>query len=218
MEETKTHPSYGMLEINRVSSSPAQTLFGSSMRHSQMIQLTIKEADVTRGLNRDWYHGHKAIITVAMSYSQFTQAIMSQNTTGTPVTIVRRGLETIPSDEAYETPRDTFGREFNTTLQKLLGNAQKAAKLADMRLASSKPLSKAERDELKSCMFKIEQDIRDNIDFVRRSFEKQMDSTITEAKGEIESFFNNKIHALGSAELSKQIERDEFLQLPGEAE
>lgn len=54
-------------------------------------------------------------------------------------------------------------------------------------------------------------DIGSNIGFVADQFNKQMDKTIMEAKGEIESFCQNKINSIANAELVKK--RDEVLKL-----
>ena len=54
-------------------------------------------------------------------------------------------------------------------------------------------------------------DISCNMDFIADSFNEQMDRTVMEAKGEIESFCQNKINAIASATLVEH--RDEILQL-----
>lgn len=47
-------------------------------------------------------------------------------------------------------------------------------------------------------------DIGSNIGFVADQFNKQMDKTIMETKGEIESFCQNKINSIANAELVKK--------------
>ena len=44
-------------------------------------------------------------------------------------------------------------------------------------------------------------DIVSNIGFIADKFNEQMDKTVMEAKGEIESFCQNKINAIASAAL-----------------
>jgi len=207
MEDNKfsTHPSYGMMEIGRQICSGSVPLFGSSIGHHNLISLKIKHASVKRDLNKEWVHGEDTIVEVCMSYSQFTQAIMSLNTQGTPVTIVREGGKSIPLDRTKENTRDTFSREFQEIITQVLGNAAKAAKAAETFLSSSKPTTKAQREEVKNALYKIHQDITSNMKFVNDSFNKQMDQTVTEAKGEVEAFIENKVRSLGIEAMGTQL-------------
>jgi BirA family biotin operon repressor/biotin-[acetyl-CoA-carboxylase] ligase len=55
-KETRTrHPSFGQLEISRVTSSRGVPLYGSSLRHSNYIQLSIHESEHVRSLNQNNY-------------------------------------------------------------------------------------------------------------------------------------------------------------------
>ena len=54
-------------------------------------------------------------------------------------------------------------------------------------------------------------DIVSNVGFIADKFNEQMDKTVMEAKGEIESFCQNKINAIASAALVEH--RDEILKL-----
>lgn len=54
-------------------------------------------------------------------------------------------------------------------------------------------------------------DIGSNIGFIADQFNEQMDKTVMEAKGEIESFCQNKINAIANASLVEH--REEFLKL-----
>jgi hypothetical protein len=203
--EYKKHESYGMLEINRQTSSGAIPLFGSSIKHSNLISLKVKTASVKRDLNREWIHGEDTVVEVLMSYSQFTQAIMSFNTTGTPVTISRLNGKSIENDFTKESTRDTFSKEFQEIINKVLGNAAKSAKQAEQLLSSSKPMNKEQREDIKSMLYKIHQDIASNMKFVNECFNKQMDATITEAKGEVEAFVENKVRSFGLEAMQNQL-------------
>lgn len=58
---------------------------------------------------------------------------------------------------------------------------------------------------------KQNQDIGSNLEFVADQFNKQMDQTVMEAKGEIESFCQNKINSIAHQAIAEH--RDEILQL-----
>ena len=48
-----SHPAYGMLAFSRITGGN-QSLFGSSIKHHDIIGMTIRHGDVTRGINKDW--------------------------------------------------------------------------------------------------------------------------------------------------------------------
>lgn len=48
------------------------------------------------------------------------------------------------------------------------------------------------------------QEIRSNIPFYEEQFTRQMEATVTEAKGEVEAFVNAKIHSTGLKSLMEQ--------------
>lgn len=206
MEENniKQHPSYAMMEINRVDSNQNTALFGSSIGHSHTIELTIKQADITRKHNKDWIHGSTNLITVEMSYSQFMQAIMSFNSLGTPVTLRYLNNKRIEREDALESKKDLFEKEFQNTINQIFDSSTKSVKLATALLNSSKQPTKADKKEIVDLLYKINQDLKENLKFIVTSFEEQMDKTITESHGEIEAFFDMKIQSLGLESLKQQ--------------
>lgn len=212
-EIKEEHPSYGMLQISRVSISPSTPLFGSSIMHHEMIALRIEHAAMSRHLNRHWYYGRDQIIEVNMSYSQFMRAIMSLNTTGVPVTISRLEGKPIEQKKDLTSTKELFQKDIQRSINRTLSISREACKSIDEILKSSKPISAAQKKELQSLLYSINQDLESNINFVGKSFEEQMDKTITEAHGEIEAFFDSKIHSLGIEALQK-----ELIELPNISE
>lgn len=210
----ESHESYGMIQLTRISGSPSP-LFGSSIKHSNTIRLRVKEAELDRHLNRNWYYGRKDIVEIEMSYSQFVDAISNMSTEGVPCTILYvNGERREPCP--FQDVRETFVDEFQKDIDDLLKKSATAAKLAEEKLKASGPISKKERLEIASILYKIEQDLRSNLNFVLSSFNKQTEATVKEAKGEIESFFSSKIHSLGSKALVDSLEKG--LLLPPDIE
>lgn len=58
---------------------------------------------------------------------------------------------------------------------------------------------------------RLNMDISGNMDFIVDQFNEQMDKTVMEAKGEIESFCQNKINSIANAALIQN--HDEILKL-----
>ena len=82
--------------------------------------------------------------------------------------------------------------------------------VADL-FSQKKSLTKADKEAVMNKLRKLSMDIGCNMEFVANQFNVQMDRTVMEAKGEIESFCQNKINAIASAALVEH--RDEILQL-----
>lgn len=216
VEETKfgtktCHPSYGTLLFNRAYGGKA-SLFGSSIEHNNVITMELRHADITRGLNRDNIFGDKPIVKVEMSYSQFTEAITSFGKgTGIPVTIryTEKDGKIPPCD--FVSKREQFTVEFKEQTDKAIKKSKELINEVAELFSSKKTLTKADKENILKKLNMLDSDIGSNIGFIVDQFNEQMDKTVMEAKGEIESFCQNKINAIASASLVEH--RDEFLKL-----
>lgn len=194
MEEIKTkkHPSYGMLSFSKVHGSNI-SLFGSSILHNDIIRLTLREGEVDRNLNRDWYHGRKRLFEIEMSYSQFAELISSMNQgDGIPVTlkeVMGERRENCP----FENKRMEFVNEFTEKVKEVQIVCDKLINDTKKLFDTKKPLNKTEKEQILGTLEKIKREVNSNIPFIADSFNEQMDKTVMEAKGEVEAFMQNKI-------------------------
>lgn len=194
---TYEHESYGVMEICRIESNAKKTLFGSSIKHERTINIKISRADKKRGLNRHWYHGRERLIDIELSASQFTDAITTMNNMpGTPVTLRYIGnvkMEDCPD----ESQRELFEKEFEQKVKDVSIQALKLKGLADTILNQKGALKVADKKQIQSIIYSLVQNIRANLPFIQSSYNESMDKTTSEAKAEVESFFNNMIARLG---------------------
>ena len=87
-DKMSTHSGYGVMTITRQQVNPPTALFGSSIKHGNVINVTISHADLKRGINHDWYHANGRICEIELSLSQFADMITSiGNGDGVPCTI-----------------------------------------------------------------------------------------------------------------------------------
>lgn len=216
VEETKfgtqtSHPSYGTLLFNRAYGGKTP-LFGSSIEHSNVITMELRHADITRGSNRDDIFGNKPIAEIEMSYSQFAEAITSFGQgTGIPVTIryTEKDGKIPPCD--FVSKREQFTDEFKGKTKNAMNESQQLIQDVTDLFSQKKALTKADKEAVISKLRKLSMDLGCNLDFIADQFNEQMDKTVMEAKGEIESFCQNKINAIASAALVEH--REEILKL-----
>jgi len=195
---TEKHESYGVIEISRRESNVGKTLFGSSIKHQQTIVLKISRADKKRNLNRHWYHGsNRPLVEVELSAAQFTNAITTMNNVpGTPVTLLYvdgKRMEDCPD----ESQRELFEKEFKQKILQVSNDAKALELMSKKLLSMPGTIKKAEKEKLSSMIAMLVQNVRSNLPFIQSSYNEAMDKTTTEAKAEIESFFQNMIMSLG---------------------
>jgi len=79
-------------------------------------------------------------------------------------------------------------------------------------LSQKKAITKAQMHDLEEILFHLKQDLQSNLKFVMQSFNKQVNKSVTEAKGEIEAFVETKVRSYGIEHLKK----DAQVSLPDE--
>lgn len=206
MKEDKSfeHPSYALAQISRVSSSKSKPLFGSSISHTQTIQLRIYRGEEIRSdSSYDRYFGREEYINVEMSNTQFAELITSMNYgVGVPVTLKHfNGI--VPEDPPIRNKRAQHSQEFKEKMVKFTKTLEDGQKELQTLLNKQK-LSKEDKRRMENLFQHLTTNIKNNIPYFEKAFEKQMDKTVTEAKGEVESFIANSIQLTGLEEMKKQ--------------
>ena len=194
-EIIKEHPSFGMISLSRRQSASGVVLFGSSIQHRETMTLTISKASVDRNLSREWYHNREEVVEVEMSSSQFAEFITSPNTSGVPCTLKHVERKMIP-EPPYESKKDMFSKEFENTMKNISTNMLENIDVLKSIL-SKKSINKGDKDEILDLFNEITSPLKNTIPFIETSFVEQMDRTVTEAKGEIESFISRRISEEG---------------------
>lgn len=216
--ETYKHPAFGMIGFSRITGGGDNVLFGSSIKHNDRIQLTIKHGEQDRMLHEDWYYGRKKIVEVEMSYSQFAECISTMNVgDGVPCTI--RFTEKdgyIPAIEENNSKREQFRNEFSGVIEKAMEQIQNQINQIQESINTKKTLGIKDRKEIVSQLQHVKHNIGSNLDFCVSQFDEQMDKSTMEAKGEIEAFCQNKINSIAQAALVEK--KDELIGLENPVE
>lgn len=197
LENRETHPSYATLSFSRAQSGMAIPLFGSSIKHRDTIIMRVSEAELCRELNSDHIFSGKRIVEVEMSQSQFAEAITSMNMgSGVPVTLRFRAdkpglIEQCP----YEDKIQKFEKEFAECQEESKQHFKEFVNQVKT-LLEKKSLGKGDKEEIIKNMDILYGRVFSNQEFVYKQFNEQMDKTVTEAKGEIEAFVQNKMNSI----------------------
>lgn len=202
------HESFGVISFGRFSGGD-NAFFGSSITHHHGgVSLVISHAELHRSLNRDSYFDKETIIRVEMTNTQFADAITSfHEGMGTPVTIKYIAGEGRKDTAPFQSKVVEFNEEFKDTMEEIASNFDKVIALAKQTKAQVRLQKEIEG---------LKQRMRSNFPFITTQFTEQMAKTVTEAKGEVESFFNNLIDKHGlenlrnmTPQLVEAIERKE---------
>lgn len=205
------HPSFGMLSFNRTHGGHSN-LFGSSIQHNDTIHMVLREGVVTRGLNDDRYVGEDEILEVEMSQSQFAELITSMNVgTGTPCTIkYLRGKGRI-NEADFINKRQQITNEFKESMNERMSDAKEFYDEVNELFTTKKSIGKGDREMILRRLANVTQGMESSSKFIFDQFQNQIDKTITEAKGEIEAFAQNKINAIAQQALVEQ--KEDILKL-----
>lgn len=197
----QSHPSYGILSLSRSNiSGNGVALFGSSIRHNDTIRLCISQGVIDRHSNESKYYANHAAasqyIEVEMSYSQFAEAITSLNIGGgVPVTVMRVNGQRMPPCP-YEDKQMLMRQEFLILAESVNTDIKSHTKEIAELLQNKKTLNNGDKEFILSALNSATAKISDHMPFMNEMFAEQMEKTITEAKGEFESFLQNKMNSI----------------------
>lgn len=189
--EYKHHPSFGLLSFVRTTSSKGQPLFGSSIKHENVIRLSITQGIVQRKNSTNFYLNRDNLIQVDMSPAQFSEAITNMNRgEGTPVTIKTYGEEIIKHPPEDST-REAFVQELKEQINTLSENMNDLSTFSERIEKGRGTLSVRERQALKEKISSVTRELKENLPFLLEQFNRQMDRSVNEAKIEIASFMTD---------------------------
>lgn len=212
--ERHQHPSYGSLSFSRVSGGDPN-LFGTSVKHRDKIQLTLRKCEYDRGLHNNWYHPQEELFEVEMSYTQFVELITSMNMyEGVPCTIKHLMGEVMPP-VPYYSPIDVHKKEFEEHVDKAYTQSQELIKTLSAKFAEKKSFNKKDQEEVLNMLHQLSMNIGCNQKYQIDCFNEQMEHTVAESKGEIEAFMQYKMYQFAQLAVSEHPEIVSPVDFPG---
>jgi len=195
----KSHESFGMVQFNRVSSSPPKIFFGSSVRSGHYIELTIHSAKKVQDGSHISYFADRQIINVRLSPNQFSELLTTMNVgNGVPCTLQRIQGETIEDctdeDDIRELHKQDFRKQIYTATKDVEEAITEVEKVVDISKAS---FGIGKRKELLKSLKHVLMILKSNLPYYHSQFDEAVDKTLAEAKAELDSFTGNLITKLG---------------------
>lgn len=201
--KTYEHPSYGVINSSRVSSSKSSYLFGSGLKTNHTITLKITPAVLHRELNHDWIHSRGLpLIEIEMTENQWAQFLSSSNVgEGTPVTIRYVGGVKV-DDPPLINKIDEFNSEFKDSMKNLADKMGKLAKESVQLLSDKKNLNKMDREVIIKGIESLIMQVSSSFPYISESFSGAMDKIVIEAKTQIQTYYERLISEQGLKAIS----------------
>lgn len=189
-----THPAFGEISVTRSQGSGTE-LFGSALKHANVLTIRISTAYLDRHLHRDWIHADKQVLSFHMSEAQFHALIASQGGAGVPVTFETRPsddapLQICPAIESIETVHETYHRELKESLQAYMEQAKKLTEALEEAVKDGKA-GKGKLEELRKMASAISEGMPNTASFIQSKVEETMAKTVAAGQIEIEAFVND---------------------------
>lgn len=197
-DTVETHPSFGAIQISRVSSQPGAALFQSDVRNPTFINIRISEADRRRGLSHDHVFPGKLLVEVALSLTQWGEFVSSFNQgAGVPCTIEYR-----QTGEMVEVPSAPFKSRFDVSLQEVEDKTNEMVEDIKARFQEYMDLrdAKAPKKQQDEALRYLQSTIGNtsaNAHFTAESLVKHMNGVVGQARTEINEHLRQRAAALG---------------------
>ncbi len=200
------HPAYAQLSFARVQhGGTGAELYGTSIKSNNTIVMRLTHSEMDRTLGRDWFFSKGLIAEIEMSQSQFAEAITSLNIGGgVPVTLRFSEKDGEIPDCVFENKRTQFKREFDEHVNETMKDTVDLIDNVSEMFENKKSLTKTDKQEILSVLNKIRSNIGTNVKFMAEQFDEQLDKSVNEAKGEVESFTQNRINSIAGATIAAQ--------------
>ena len=166
------HPAYGVIQLGRSQSSSNDVMFGSTMRSSYKMTLSIHAASIRHSLGKDHIFAEEEIIEVAMTSDQLGRMMSSVGMAeGVPCTILRRDMRRVPDPPAIPTEQqriqDAFDAKMQSMARDLRGHLPEIMAILDKEGA----INKGDREALRNALAMLHQEVASNAGFAMHQFQ-----------------------------------------------
>ena len=200
--EPETHPSYGQVQVSRVSGHTS--LFGSPFKHQHYMTLSIGRSSRQRSHGHDWHFGGNRgeLVEVALSEAQWAHMVSSVGMGGgVPCT-----LQYVGGQRQDPCPEQAEVERFHEDIER---DAQQAMKFMAVAMDKMKALiddkapSKEKRKEVLEALSTAQRKMSDAAPFMVKQLAEHMEKVVLAAKTEVESYVHATIVESGIQKLAE---------------
>lgn len=178
------HPAFGVAVVTR-SSGTGRALFQSDLLHNETIHLSIRRAQRSRNLIRDWVFPRREIVEVEMSLAQWGSLVSSIGIgSGVPVTIRSVDQALVPA-LPYEPRIAEAVAETKQTVQRLMKDARASFDKLKSAFEGKKGVK-----EVRAAMDRHESSLRNtesNAGFAIKQVTEATEQVVAQGKSDIEA-------------------------------
>jgi hypothetical protein len=197
---TYNHPSYGIVQFNRVQSTGGRRLFGSSLsEHRHTVRLTLSHCERVTSHGMDRFYEKGQVITVELSAAQFAESITAMNVgDGVPCTIVRlAGVGSIEEPPEHILTADQHAKVDFATKMKNFAKSLVKTKVDVEKATEGSALTKASRELIRGSVAAIVQEVGENIPYFIELYQEATTKIVTAAKADADAWLTTAIHRAG---------------------
>lgn len=194
----KTDKSWGMVGLHRATTIGTEKFFGSDVKTNNVIILTIKQAEKSRSLNRDFVCGKETIAEVVLTPNQFAEMITLMNYgDGVPCTIrftQKDGfIEFKPEDNKLDLILKEREQHINSSFNGLIDTMKTIQELIEAR-----KISKSVGSDLVIKLSNVIEEIEGRgRDFINNQAKLEIEKMVVEAKQNIQNYIDYKVYETG---------------------
>lgn len=201
-DKTFKHPAFGIVALHSWSASgDGMRLYGSDLRHSTGMTLTLFKSEQVRGLSGNYHAQRERVAEFSMSASQWARLVSSVGRGGgVPVT-----LENYREGQYFEAPMigdppkpraEVFRDEMADGVRKHLTAMQVHVARLGVMLDSGK-LTKTELREVYKELARHCEQLPGSVEFVHEQFERSIEHSLSDAKTELEAHIDGVAKQIG---------------------
>lgn len=219
-DQEHQHPSYGLVQFNRVATTSAK-LFGSAIKtHFNTLRLRIYEnVKLIRGQHGDrYYTGNVPSIEVELSAAQFAELITTMNVGfGSPCTIRYSRGKQVENPPELATEAEHVHKTFEDRMKEASKKLAEHVHDLPKKLEEAK-IPKKHWETILGPIRKMLQEVGTNSPYWLECFEESTEKVVSAAKAEIEAFQQTAITNAGLRALAAGDVQPEQLALGAKKE
>ncbi|NBO98846.1 MAG: hypothetical protein EBU90_01790 [Proteobacteria bacterium] len=193
-DKEKSHESYGILSLYRVTSGRNMNFFGSDLTYGNYVELELKRGEVYHKLGGNWFNATgPELLKIRLTFAQWAEFVSSFGIRGIPCTIESINGKRIENPPSRENLKILSEREVENKLSQLFESTEELIRILKSNVENKKSLGKKDQEDMISTLERIKRTLTVDLEFYKDQFKKETEMVVTEAKTSIDAFITNTL-------------------------